>query len=200
MRRFSELYDALDAGGSEHFKLAAIAAYFRTAAAADAAWALYLLSGRRMHRIVAPSVLLDWLGEESGLPRWLIDESRSAVGDIAETIALLIEPAGFDAAALDLPLASWIEERIAPLRNAGEKELRESVVSWWRSLPYRECLLVNKLLTGTLRLEVPETLLTRGLAQALDVPPAEIASRLATDWQPSEVFWGTLRGSGGAGR
>lgn len=199
MRRFGELYDSLDAGGSDDFKLAALAAYFGTAAAADAAWALYLLSGRRMRRIVAPAVLLDWLREESGLPRWLIDESRSTVGDVAETIALLIEPGAIDGAALDLSLATWIEERIAPLRNAGEKEQRESVVRWWRSLPYRECLLVNKLLTGTFRLEVPGFLLTRALARALDVPSTEIACRLATDWQPSETFWENLRGGGRSG-
>ena len=48
----------------------------------------------------------------------------------------------------------------------------KQVVAWWRRSPYRECFLLNKLLTGELRVGVSELLVTRALAELLDLPRA----------------------------
>ena len=48
----------------------------------------------------------------SGLPDWLFEESYQAVGDLAETIALLLPP---PLRAGGGTLAFWIEERLLPL-------------------------------------------------------------------------------------
>lgn len=191
MRAFAELYEALDTTTSTNVKVAAMARYFRQAPPADAAWAAYMLSGRRLKRFLGPTLLWRWLVEATQLPAWLVEESAVAVGDLAESIALLLaDPA---ATPPEVPLSAWIEERLLPLRGADEGRQREAIVGWWRTLPYRECFLLNKLLTGELRVGVSELLLTRALAEVLDRDRAEIARRLMGEWQPSAPLWESLR-------
>ncbi len=90
MRRFHGLYRALDATSRTSRKEASLVAYFETAPAADAAWAAHLLLGRRGRRTVSTRHLREWAAEESRLPLWLVEESYDAVGDLAETLALLV--------------------------------------------------------------------------------------------------------------
>src|SRR5213080_2806120 len=112
MRRFTALYLALDATTKTSEKVAALAAYFRTAPPHDAAWAAYFLTGRKLKRLVATRDLVGAALAASGIPAWLFDASYAAVGDLAETIALLLPPpTGSD----ERPLATWIEDEIAPL-------------------------------------------------------------------------------------
>lgn len=192
MRAFSELYEELDTTTSTNLKVAAMVRYFGTAPAADAAWAAYILSGRRLKRFIGPALLYRWLVDECGLPAWLVEESRAMVGDLAETIALLTDRGGAREAP-EVPLATWIEDRLLPLRNAAESSQRAAVLEWWRTLPYRESFLVNKFLTGSLRVGVSELLVTRALAEVLSVPRPDISRRLMGDWFPSAAFWESLR-------
>ena len=139
MRAFSELYDELDTTASTHEKVDAMVRYFVSAAPADAAWAAYLLSGRRLGRFIGPALLHRWLLEASGLPQWLLEASCTSVGDLGETIALLMESEAARAAdGPDVPLATWIDVRLLPLRDADEERQRCEIVGWWRTLPYRE--------------------------------------------------------------
>src|ERR1700756_3060489 len=91
MRAFSELYEELDTTTSTNLKVAAMVRYFNNASPADAAWAAYILSGRRVKRFIGAATLWRWLVEISELPEWLVEESSATVGDLAETVALLME-------------------------------------------------------------------------------------------------------------
>lgn len=203
MRAFAALYDEIDTTTATNLKVAAMVRYFRSAAPADAAWAAYILSGRRLKRFIGPALLKRWLVEASGLPEWLVDESYSSVGDLAESVALLMDlTAGQDTdgathavqpEADDLPLATWIESRLLPLRQADEPRQREEITGWWRTLPYRECFILNKLLTGELRVGVSELLVTRALSEVLEVSRADIARRLMGEWYPDAAFWEALK-------
>ncbi|MCA1597524.1 MAG: ATP-dependent DNA ligase, partial [Chloroflexi bacterium] len=90
MKAFAALYTALDETTRTGTKVAAMATYFAQADPADAAWALFFLSGRRIRRLLAGRKLHTWALEEAGVPDWLFAESYDAVGDLAETIALLL--------------------------------------------------------------------------------------------------------------
>lgn len=199
MRDFAALYDEIDTTTSTNLKVAAMVTYFRSAAAADAAWAAYILSGRRLKRFIGHAMLRRWLVEACGLPQWLMEESYSSIGDLAETIALLMDlTAGqgvvaAPAAQEDIPLATWIESRLLPLRNADEPRQREEIITWWRTLPYRECFLLNKLLTGELRVGVSELLVTRALSEVLGIPRADVTRGIMGEWMPSAEFWEALR-------
>ncbi len=201
MRAFSELYEELDTTSSTNLKVAAMARYFRSAPPADAAWAAYILSGHRLKRFIGPALLYRWLIEACGLPEWLVTECYAGVGDLAETIALLMEGEAATASAAagaelrqseDVPLSSWIEERLLPLRGVADMEQRTAILDWWRTLPYRECFLVNKFLTGELRVGVSELLVTRALAEVLSMTRAEVTRRLMGEWHPSALFWQKL--------
>jgi DNA ligase-1 len=195
MRAFSELYEELDTTTSTNLKVTAMVRYLKSAPAADAAWATYILSGHRLKRFIGPALLYRWLIEECGLPEWLVEESRATVGDLAETIALLTESA-HDAPARQAPevsLAAWIEERLLPLRAEDEPRQRAAVVNWWRTLPYRESFLVNKFLTGSLRVGVSELLVSRALSEVLSMARPDVSRRLMGDWFPSAEFWESLQ-------
>jgi DNA ligase-1 len=193
MRRFAELFEGLDTTTSTHAKIDALVAYFATVEASDAAWAIYVLIGRRLKRAVGPGLLRAWLGEVAGLPQWLVDETYGSVGDLAETIALLVpDEARATDGRRDASLTEWFEARILPLAKADVSEKRERVIGWWRELPYRECFLVGKLLTGSLRVGVSRGLVTRALAERLDRPRVQIERALMGEWWPSAPFWREL--------
>jgi len=95
VKAFAELYAALDETTKTGEKVAALVAYFRAAPPADAAWALYFLSSRKPRQVISTRRLSDWAIEAAGIPAWLFSECYDAVGDFAETVALLL-PEGDD--------------------------------------------------------------------------------------------------------
>jgi DNA ligase 1 len=194
MRAFSELYEELDTTTSTNLKVAAMVRFFNSATPADAAWAAYILSGHRLKRFIGPALLRRWLVEVSALPEWLVEESYSTVGDLAETVALLMEGDLAAAAVVpDLPLSTWIEDRLLPLREVDEQQQRSAIVEWWRTLAYRECFILSKLLTGELRVGVSELLVTRALSEVLHIERGDVTRRLMGEWRPSAEFWERLR-------
>jgi DNA ligase-1 len=194
VRRFAALYDALDATTSTNAKVAAMQAYFAQAPPADAAWALFFLTGGRLKRLIAPRLLAIWGCERARVPGWLFEESFGAAGDLAETIALLIDTERQARTALPepSPLSRLIEDRLLPLREATEDEKRRVVLDLWEALDRREIFLLDKLLTGELRVGVSATLAIRALAQHAGLPPATVAHRLMGVWQPSAAAFAAL--------
>ena len=126
MKRFTDLYMALDATTKTNQKIAAMRDYVAAAAPADAAWAIFVLSGRRPKRLLSAALLRHWAGELAGIPEWLLVEAYSAVGDSAETVTLLLPPTP---GASDLPLSAWVEERVLPLYDLDEQAQRNAVVA-----------------------------------------------------------------------
>jgi DNA ligase-1 len=187
MRAFGELFQRLDATRSTNERLAALRDYFAQCPAADGAWAVYMLSGRRMKRLLGSRRLREWLTEDTGLPAWLVEESYQHVGDLAETIALLT--ADEDQPAPEASLAEWMEQVVLPLKDLDDDQRRECVLHAWRHLPFLYCFLFNKLLTGGLRVGVSRTLVERALAEVTGLPRALIARRLIGDWRPSAAFF-----------
>ena len=199
MNEFAALYAALDETTKTTKKVAAMEAYFRTADPADAAWAVFFLSGRKLNRLVKTGNLRRWCADEIKMPDWLFEESYDVVGDLAETIALLLPPPTRES---DLPLAEWVERRILPLKgldkkaedgdDSGLRRQRELVVECWDSLEPRPRFVWNKLVTGSFRVGVSQGLVVRALAQAAELEPAVIAHRLMGSWEPTPEFFRQL--------
>ncbi len=189
MKHFAELFGRLDSTTKTLEKVAAMVAYFEQAAPADAAWAVYFLSGRRPKRLIQSKLLRTWAAEIARIPEWLLIESHSAVGDSAETAALLLPPPNRES---DLPLHIWMSKRILPLRGLDEHEQRQHVLAWWDEVDGTERFLLNKLLTGSFRVGVSQRLLTRALADYSDIDSAVMAHRLMGKWQPSADFYNSL--------
>ncbi|MEP7207767.1 MAG: ATP-dependent DNA ligase [Casimicrobiaceae bacterium] len=193
MRAFIDLFMALDASSRTRVKVATLAAYFRDAPALDAAWATHFLTGRRFKRLVRGVDLRAAAVEASGVPPWLFEASYEAVGDLAETIALLV-PDAVPHQADDRSLADWVEQRIAPLAGLGPAEARSHLIDAWRQLDREGRLVYGKLLTGAFRVGAGQELVHRALATVAGVPTGEVAQRLIGPWTPSRNFWEYLRG------
>ena len=175
MKAFAELYARLDATTSSNAKLQAMQEYFAEAPPADAAWAVYFLAGGRPRQIVPTRVLRELATELSGLSDWLFEESYQAVGDLAETIALLLPESQHLS---DQGLAWWLEEQLLPLRGLPPAELAERLPPLWAQLDRQSLMVSLKLLTGAFRVGVSKLLVTRALAGLAQIDAKRVAQRL----------------------
>ncbi len=189
MKSFADLYAALDETTKTTAKVRALVDYFGRVSAADAAWATYFLIGRKPRQVVPMPKLRAWAIEEAGIPDWLFQESYDAVGDIAETIALLLPP---PLTSSNLPLSSWVEERLLPLRGKADEVQRLAILDAWRTLDSQQRFVWNKLISGAFRVGVSQQLVTRAIGTVGAVEPAIIAHRLMGDWEPSSAFFERL--------
>ncbi len=177
MRRFSQLFAELDATTSTHAKVEALQRYFAQAAPRDAAWAVYFLAGGKPRQVVPLAALVQLAREEAGLAPWLFDECYQAVGDLAETIALVL-PAPPARLATDLGLAVWVEERLLPLRGLPVAEVAARMRAWWGELDVTGRFLLTKLVGGGFRVGVSRLLVQRALALHAGVDAKLVAQRM----------------------
>jgi DNA ligase-1 len=189
MRKFASLYATLDGTNKTSVKIQALIKYFTETPAQDAVWAIYFLIGRKPRQIVASAKMRAWAAEAAGIPHWLFQESYDAVGDVAETIALLLPP---PARSSDISLSHWIEQRLLPLRAQSELKQQTAMIEAWHELQPTERLVWNKLISGGFRVGVSQQLVTRALAEAAGVTPGVLAHRLMGNWEPTPSFFATL--------
>ena len=90
MKGFSELFHDLDEMTKTGERIARMVNYFEHAPKEDASWASWFLAGNRIKGVVKTGELREWASQRSGWPVWLIDECYERVGDLAETLSLLI--------------------------------------------------------------------------------------------------------------
>jgi ATP-dependent DNA ligase len=189
MKAFAELYTALDETTKTNEKVAVLTRYLQSAPPEDAAWAINFLIGRRPKRLLPSRNLAEWAIQEAGVPEWLFAECQHAVGDFAETIALLLPPA---AVSSSLPLHFWVEERLLPMRTADDETRRAWLLSAWREMDERQRFAWNKLITGEFRVGVSQSLVVRALAAVSGASADVISQRLMGDWDPTPAFWKQL--------
>ena len=188
MKRFAALFTALDQTTKTSVKTAALADYFRAAPDADKLWTIALLSGRRPRRPVNTTLMRQWAAEAAGLPDWLFEECYPVVGDLSETVALILPPPSRDS---DEPLSHWIGylQRIA---KAGEADKRAAILDAWDRLPHLERFVFNKLITGGWRMGVSQKLMTRALARATGIEEPDLAHRIMGNWSPETITFHAL--------
>ncbi|WP_299687414.1 ATP-dependent DNA ligase [uncultured Tateyamaria sp.] len=188
MNRFATLFNAIDQSTKTTVKVAALADYFRDAPQDDRIWTIAIFSGRRPKRAVTTTKLRAWAAERAGIPLWLFEEAYPIVGDLAETIALVL-PA--PAQSSDHSLSYWINA-LRALTDSDEDAKKAFVLDAWDQLPPTQRFLFNKLLTGGFRVGISQKLMTRALARATDRDEAELAHRLMGDWDPASITWAAL--------
>ena len=180
MKRFTDLYWRLDATTGTNEKVDALREYFAAAPPEDAACAIEVLSGGRQLRAVSTALLREWAAEAAGIPLWLVEECYAHVGDLAETLALVLPHAGADSGAdgVGMGLAECMQTTIVELRGVDDQQKRATVEHVWQRLAPRERIVWHKLLTGGCRVGVSRTLVARALAEVAGVDPAVMAHRL----------------------
>ena len=193
MKAFAALFRELDATTSSLAKQAALRRYLQDAVPADAAWAVYFLAGGKPRQLVASKVLRQMAQDAAGLPEWLFDESYDSVGDLAETMALLLPP---PTGRHDIGLATWIEQHLLPLRKTAPDDLPDLLRQQWSQLALDERLVYFKLITGGFRVGVSRLQVTQALAAVAGVDAKRVAQRLMgythISGQPSAADYAAL--------
>tara|TARA_R110002072_G_scaffold7503_2_gene40557 strand:- start:308949 stop:310544 length:1596 start_codon:yes stop_codon:yes gene_type:complete len=179
MKQFANLIKTLDSTNKTNEKVNALADYFKSAPENDKLWTIAILSHRRPKRPVNTTLLRQWATEISNIPTWLFEESYHIVGDLAETIALIIP--NKDEATTDKSLSTFIAE-IITLRTLPDEEKKSYLQENWLRLSYFERFVFNKIITGGFRIGVSQKLMTRALAKATEIDEDILAYKLMGDW------------------
>ncbi len=188
MKAFADLIKTLDSTNKTTLKVAALTEYFKNAPEKDKVWTIAILSHRRPPRPVNTTLMREWASELSKIPLWLFEESYHIVGDLAETIALVIPPA---AESSEKSLNQFLHE-IIELKKKTESEKKEYLFENWLNLNYYERFVFTKLITGSFRIGVSQKLMTRALSKATDIDEDILAYKLMGNWEPSKITFDKL--------
>lgn len=188
MKHFTKLFSKLDQTTKTLVKVAALVEYFGQVEDEDRLWSIAILSHRRPKRTVKTSLLREWAAELAAIPLWLFEESYQVVGDLAETIALVLPP---PQERHDESLTYWIE-LIKSLDKKEDEVKKAAVIDIWQGMTYKERFVFNKLITGGFRVGVSQKLMMRALAQYEDQEENAIAHRLMGNWTPDTITYDEL--------
>lgn len=192
MKQFAELVNILGTSTKTNDKVKALSDYFSAADDQDKVWVIALFSGRRPKRTISPSLIQQWCAELIGLPLWLFEESYHTVGDLSETIALLIPDELTLKDAVPRPLHYYVQQ-FQLLAKAGEEEKKAFMIQSWRELTSpTERFVFNKLLSGAFRIGVSQRLMVNALARAVKLEPSVIAHRISGNWDPASISFTDL--------
>lgn len=180
MKYFERLFLCLEETTKTNEKVSALIDYLSSVPDEDKMWMIGIFSGRRPKRTVSTKNLRRWAAEKADIPLWLFEESYHIVGDLSETIALLLPPP-----AVEVPksLNEWIQ-LILSLDKMEEAKQREMVFYAWDSLNTSSRFIFNKLITGGFRVGVSQKLMAKALAEFTHIDPSDIALKLMGEWSP----------------
>ncbi len=189
MKHFTDLFLQLDRTNKTNEKVALLRAYFLSAPDEDKIWALALFTGRRPPRKVKSSQMQEWAMEKAGIPQWLFRESYHSVGDLSETISLVLPDTATEAS--DRSLSDWFTY-LSQLSGAGDDQKKQLILDAWQQLSRYEIFVFNKLLMGSFRVGVSQTLVTRAIAEVSGLEPSLVAHRLMGHWNASDKSFNEL--------
>ena len=192
MKRFAELIMKLATTTKTTAKLEAIRAYFSEANSEDKIWVIALFTGRRPKRSINSALLRNSCMQAAKIDPWLFEECYHTVGDLAETISLLIPESIIDTKdIIEYSLSHYMNL----LRNIGKKDDDVKalfVIDAWRQMNRSEIFVFNKLMTGGFRIGVSQKLMVNAIAKTTDVSPSIIAHRIMGDWNPATITFDEL--------
>ncbi len=190
MRQFAELVMHLGSSTKTNDKLEALVNYFTYADGKDKVWVIAIFSGRRPKRAVNTTQLATYAVELINLPFWLFEESYHTVGDLAETITLLL-PEKKSAGENTKPLHFYIEQ-LKAIEKESEEVRKQFIMDAWMEMNYAERFVFNKLITGGFRIGVSQKLIVNALAKTVKLEPSVIAHRISGNWDPSTISFDEL--------
>jgi len=188
MRHFAELINALETTNKTNAKIDAIIDYLERAPDDDKVWFIALFTGKRPKRNVNTNYMKEWALEITKLPLWLFQESYSSVGDLGETLSLILPPPGEK---IDRTLSQWMND-IVDLKNKTEAGKKEFVLQSWNGLDYTERLIFNKLIGGSFRIGVSDKTLINALTKFSGQESSALMHSLMGKWLPDETSFREL--------
>ncbi|HOB24344.1 MAG TPA: ATP-dependent DNA ligase [Kaistella sp.] len=183
MKTFAQLITSLESTNKTNAKIDAMVHYLQTAPENDKLWFLALFTGKRPKRPVNTNLLKLWALEITQLPEWLFLESYSSVGDLGETLSLILPPPENE---IDKSLSQWMSELI-DLKDKTEEEKRIYVIESWNGLDYTERFIFNKLIGGSFRIGVSKKLLINALSKYSEIDSSQLMHSIMGKWNVEET-------------
>ena len=190
MKRFSELIQELEMSNKTNDKIASLVSYFNEADDLDKPFVIAMFTGKKPKRPVTTALIRQWAIELSGIPDWLFAESYHSVGDLSETIALVLPPAEN---LTNRKLHEWIND-LAALSSKTEDEKKSFILNAWNSLETQERFIFNKLISGNFRIGVSNKMLVNALAKQSETEANKIMHSIMGKWEPTEITYNDLVG------
>ncbi|MBL4675525.1 MAG: ATP-dependent DNA ligase [Mucilaginibacter sp.] len=188
MKAFANLFLALDETNKTNEKVKVLKDYFTSVPDTDKMHMLALFTGRRPKRQINATLIRTWAIEASNIPQWLFEESYHVVGDLAETMSLLM-PASESSSSKSL--TEWIAE-INNLADKNEEEKKLWLMESWAMLDSQERFVFNKLLTGSFRIGVLQNLVVKALADVTGIEAPALTHRIMGKWMPEDYTYEQL--------
>jgi DNA ligase-1 len=188
MQRLAQLIEELNNTTKTNDKRDALIRYFNDVPDEDKVWLVAIFTGRRPKRIVNSSLLASWALEKAGLPEWLFGESYHTVGDLAETITLIL-PAPVKEDNISL---SEMMLLIQKHQSSSEQDKYTFVNHYWAHLSKSACFVFNKIIIGGFRIGVSQNIVIQALAQYTEKNIQEIAHLISGNWDPYKVSFSDL--------
>ncbi|RYF21983.1 MAG: ATP-dependent DNA ligase [Flavobacteriales bacterium] len=188
MKRFSQLIQELELSNKTNDKIASLVSYFSEADDRDKPYVIAMFTGKKPKRPVNTSLIKQWAMTLSGIPEWLFAESYSSVGDLSETIALVLPPAEKN---IDKPLNQWVTE-LAELTGKDDQTKQDYILEAWNSLNTQERFIFNKLISGNFRIGVSNKMLVNAIAKQSEEDSSKIMHSIMGKWQPNEITYQEL--------
>ena len=181
MKAFAKLFSLLDETNKTNEKVRVLKEYFLSVADKDKIQTLALFTGRKPRRQINSTLIKTWAMEIAGIPQWLFEESYQVVGDLGETIALLLPQ---NEQTQNKSLSEWIVE-INALSLLSEAEKKQWLLSSWASMDQQERFVFNKILTGSFRVGVSQSLVIKALSDLSGVESSSLTHRIMGNWDPA---------------
>jgi len=188
MKAFAQLFLSLDETNKTNQKVKVLRDYFSNVPDSDKMHMLALFTGRKPKRIINSTFIRTWAVEASNIPAWLFEESYHVVGDLAETMALLMPQNDISS---NKTLTEWIAE-LNLLGNKTEEERKIWLMESWAMLDSQERFVFNKLLTGSFRVGVSQNLVIKALADITKLDAATLTHRIMGNWMPETYTYEQL--------
>jgi DNA ligase-1 len=188
MKAFAQLFLSLDETNKTNEKIRVLKDYFNSVPDTDKMHMLALFTGRKPKRYINSTQIRTWAMEASNIPPWLFAESYQVVGDLAETMALLMPQKD---STNEKNLTQWVAE----LNNLGQKTEEERklwLMDSWATLDTQERFVFNKLLTGSFRVGVSQNLVIKALADITKLDAATLTHRIMGNWMPETYTYDDL--------
>lgn len=189
MKTFATLINALDSTNKTNQKIAAIESFLAVASNDDKLWLLALFTGKKPKRTINTNLLKSWAMEITHIPEWLFIECYSTVGDLGETIALLLPDQNTDTH--EKTLSEWMQDIIL-LKDYDEEQKKKFVINAWSELNSIERFIFNKLIGGSFRIGISNKMLINALAKYYQLEPAAVAHSIMGDWQFGSITFEEL--------
>ena len=192
MELFADLVAEISSTTKTNDKLDALVKYFAVAPPKDKVWVIALFSGRRPKRVVNSTLLWTWCNDIAGIPAWLFAECYHSVGDLAETISLLLpEPSHREEHHKQYSLSYYLEKFIE-IEKHDEAVRKEFILNSWDRMNQIEQFVFNKLITGNFRIGVSQKAMVNALAKTVSLTSSVIAHRISGNWDPVSTSFAEL--------